>query len=213
MIDDLLIDPPPEMGRVVQEWLREYVEAPHPDLGRPGAVCPFVTPSRRAGALVVRACDWSAWQPEQPDLPRMLALIEAIVDRFRHTEWTSTNTMLHTLLVVIRNLPRRDWPLIDRGHRLAKDEIVAHRMMLGQFHPECAEPAARNPMFPVNRAPLPAFAVRNLALHDVLFLNGNRRWFEHYRAQFGRRYSGHVDPLFRSLFDDASRRFDLELAG
>ncbi|MER7309833.1 DUF6875 domain-containing protein [Streptomyces griseoluteus] len=34
----------------VEEWLRGYVGAPHPDLGRNGPVCPFVPPALNAGA-------------------------------------------------------------------------------------------------------------------------------------------------------------------
>lgn len=215
MTQDVLVEPPPGTARIVNEWLGEYVEAPHPDLGRTGAVCPFVMPSRRAATLVVRSCEWTAWRPAgaESGLARMLALIEEIVDHFERIEWAATNAMLHALLVVMPDLPHQDWHLIDDAHRQVKDEIVARGLMIGQFHPECLEPAARNPVFPVNRSPVPAFAIRNLALHDVLFLNSNRQWFEHYRAHFGPRYTGHVDPLFRSLFDEASRRFDLEPAG
>nr|WP_258534356.1 hypothetical protein [Streptomyces sp. PT12] len=36
-----------------------------------------------------------------------------------------------------------------------KPELVALGVMVGQFHEHCAEPAARNPAFPVSRSPIP----------------------------------------------------------
>ncbi|MEU9472319.1 DUF6875 domain-containing protein [Streptomyces avermitilis] len=39
--------------------------------------------------------------------------------------------------------------------------------MIGQFHENCEVTAARNLRFAVSKAPLPLFAIRAIALHDV----------------------------------------------
>src|SRR5947208_11361656 len=108
----------------------------------------------------------------------------------------SSNTNLHALVVVVDGRPEDAWWLIDEGHKAAKDDIVAQGLMLGQFHPLCTEPAARNPLFPVNRAPYPLYAIRNMALHDILFLHDNPTWFHHYQKGFGHRYGSgtRMDP-------------------
>lgn len=35
----------------VDEWMDSYITQPHEQLGRSGAVCPFVMPARRADAV------------------------------------------------------------------------------------------------------------------------------------------------------------------
>jgi hypothetical protein len=39
----------------------------------------------------------------------------------------------------------------DESYGALKDAAVGAGLMIGQFHPACAEPAARNPAFPVHR--------------------------------------------------------------
>ena len=38
----------------VDSWLTEYISASHPEIGRTGPICPFVSPSRRNRTLEVR---------------------------------------------------------------------------------------------------------------------------------------------------------------
>jgi heptaprenyl diphosphate synthase len=75
--------------------------------------------------------------------------------------------------------------------------------MIGQFHPECAEPAARNPAFRVSRSPVPLVAIRFMAVHDILFLGEQANWFAQYHRRFGarhRRQSNGIDPVLTTLY-------------
>lgn len=197
--------PTGDVARIFAEWLDEYIDAPHPDIGRDGQVCPFVAPALRADSLRLVSYLW----PEPPALPTMLAFIRVAIRRFIAMPWSSPNSNLHALVVAMPDLPVEGWSLIDEGHEAAKDDAVAGGIMLGQFHPRCAAPAARNPLFPVNRSPFPLFAIRHMALHDILFLHDSAQWFPHYRARFGRRYAaGRIDPHFGALFRIACERTD-----
>ncbi|MFC8528651.1 DUF6875 domain-containing protein [Nocardia sp. NPDC057227] len=201
----LLSDPDSVVADTVSHWLVDYVGRPHPLLGRDGPVCPFVIPALKAGSLSVRQHRWRG----QPDISRMAGLIDAILDHFHASVPDARPGDLHTLVVPVIGLPGSAWWLIDDGHRRAKTRVAARGYMLGQFHPACTEPAVHNALFPVNRAPYPLFAVRPMALHDLLFLHEDPIWFEQYRQRFGHRYhgGGRVSPQLRGLYSAASRQY------
>ncbi len=80
--------------------------------------------------------------------------------------------------------------------------------MIGQFHPECAAPAARNGGFPVNRAPIPLLVFRRMAVHDILFLAEDPQWFHSYRTRFAGYYdTAQVrEPHLRGAYAEALER-------
>ncbi|MGX7825922.1 DUF6875 domain-containing protein [Actinokineospora sp. 24-640] len=187
----------------VHEWVDEYLTRPHPEIGRTGAVCPFVGPARSAGTLVVRR-----W-PVRPEAggTELTAVIDRMTTAFRAEHWSAENAALHTLVVVLDGLA--DWAALDRAQAAAKPGLVAQGLMLGQFHPLCDERAARNPGFQVSRSPMPLLALRRMAYHDILFLHEDPEWFAAYQARFGGHYAsrGHVDPLFADLYAEAASRW------
>lgn len=195
-----------EVADVVGRWLTDHIARPHPKLRREGPICPFVVPALRAGTLTVAQHRWRG----SHDVDRMVELIEEIVSRFRRTPTVRRND-LFTSVVVITGLPESAWGLIDEGHRRARHGVVAAGHMLGQFHPNCAEPSVHNPSFRVNRAPYPLFAIRRMSLHDILFLQNDPLWFEHYRRLFGDRYGGgRVNAILRALYEETCRRYAVD---
>ncbi|MEG8179062.1 DUF6875 domain-containing protein [Nocardia terpenica] len=193
-----------ELAATFDEWLTGYIEKPHPDLGRNGAICPFVRPARLASGLRAYRYHWLAGG----DLGDMLQIFDTAMYRYRQEDFGELKQTLRGLVVVISGLPPRDYELIDRAHADRKGDAIANGMMLGQFHPECPAPAAHNERFLVNQAPFAALAVRDMAFHDILFLNHVESWFLEYRGRFGHFYDGNkrVDPHFRTLFDAAEAR-------
>ncbi|WP_406174403.1 DUF6875 domain-containing protein [Streptomyces sp. NBC_00996] len=203
-IDVRLTEPAAEITKLIDDWLTGYITKPHAELGRSGPVCPFVEPSRRAGCFVLYTAEW---RPEF-GLSHMVDTVDNAVEYFATHEWDSRNSNLHSLLVAVPDLPRDAYWLIDKAHELTKDRVVARGLMLGQFHPTCEEPAARNSGFPVNRSPVPLFAVRNMALHDILFLHADDVWFAEYEQHYGRHYEkpDRIAPDFVRLFQAARAR-------
>jgi uncharacterized protein DUF6875 len=187
------------------DWIRDYLCKPHESIGRTGAVCPFVEPSLRADCLVVE--EWPV--DEDAGLDEVVMLIRRMVDRFGEIEWASTNATLHALVVVLPDLAGERARLLDLAHGKLKPQLVRRGLMLGQFHPECDDPAARNPEFPVSKSPVPMLALRHIAFHDVLFLNSDPGWFSHYAGRYGKRYAKGVvrEPLFVELFTRACARW------
>jgi uncharacterized protein DUF6875 len=184
---------------VVDDWISTYVTKPHPEIGRTGPVCPFVEPSRRAGSLETSV----RLVGSAPSLGLLTEIVRCSLAEFETMSWRTKNPNLRALLVVLADLPSDCLDLLDQAHAAVKSESVARGLMIGQFHSDCAETAARNPGFEVSRAPVPLVAVRLMAMHDVLFLRGKREWFEEYRRRFGEKFrkpAKRIDPLLDELY-------------
>lgn len=191
-------------------WFDWFLAQPHPLIGRKGHVCPFVDPARRAGTLrtEMRTLAFDEGLDPEQRAGTMRAEVSELEARFAETDWGYRNQNLQALVFVFPALRPEDWPLLDEVQRDVKLELVGRGLMLGQFHPACEVPAARNHLFEVSRAPVPMLAVRNMAIHDVLFLDEDPRMFAAYRARFGARYahSRGIDPLFVEHYAAAVRR-------
>ncbi|MFI8191835.1 DUF6875 domain-containing protein [Streptomyces sp. NPDC085946] len=186
----------------VDEWLDSYITQPHEQLGRSGAVCPFVAPARRAGAVetAVRLVGPAA------GLPLLKEVVRCGLDEFEQLGWRTSNPALRSLIIVLPDLPPEAFALLDEAHAQVKTESVERGLMIGQFHPACAEPAARNPAFEVSRSPVPLVAVRAMAVHDILFLGERADWFAQYHRRFGERYRSRpagIGPLLTTLYHKA----------
>lgn len=176
------VDPATEAE--VHRWLEEYVCRPHPQLGRDGAVCPFVDPAIRAGTLQLHTQIGLA----NAGRAELFGVAREMARTFRSLRWARTNPTMHGLMLALPDLPESRWHHLDVVQAELKAELALEGLMMGQFHPNCPEPAARNPEFPVSRSPVPLLAMRNMALHDVLFLHHDPAMFAQYRLRFGERY-------------------------
>jgi heptaprenyl diphosphate synthase len=187
-------------------WLRNYVGAPSARIGRPGPVCPFVPGALNAGAIRfsfhygVDACDAG----------ELLRLVSAELREFKETSEPpkSSGISLDSLLIVLPDAAGEGCRRIDESYGALKNVAVCAGLMIGQFHPACAEPAVRNPAFPVSRSPIALYAVRHMAPHDALFLHAERDWFEKYRMRFGSHTLRlRTDPFIHEVYRRAQARY------
>jgi hypothetical protein len=167
----------------IVRWAHEYLSQPHPDLGRPGPVCPYVQTSLRGSHfyLTVRP-------GRRPDR----AAVEATVLRFR--DWfgvleptSGRDAQFKTILIVFPDVAAEEAPeLIDATQYALKPAFVAAGLMIGQFHPlPPRESGLWNPDFRPLRSPYPLLAIRHMVHTDLPFLAGERRFLESYRTVFG----------------------------
>ena len=166
----------------VSGWLASYVTQPHPELGRRGPVCPYVAQAIASDHISLTACRLGRDQ----NLERLTVAIDHGIDLFGELARCHERVYLFSMIMVFTDLKREHWRWIDEGHHLSKPEAVRSGLMLGQFHPQCKAPAAHNPSFWVNRAPVPLIAIRHMAPHDFLFLD-DPVWLDQYIATMGRR--------------------------
>ncbi|CAL2065266.1 MULTISPECIES: DUF6875 domain-containing protein [Streptomyces] len=190
----------------VDSWLTEYISASHPEIGRTGPICPFVSPSRRNRTLEVRLR--LVGHTPSPELVEEIA--RGSLREYELTTWQGRNPMLQAMVVVLPDLRGEDTGLLDRAQERVKDDFVARGLMIGQFHENCEVTAARNPRFAVSRAPVPVLAIRAIALHDVFFLSERPHWFQKYREKFGKFYgpdSTLMDPLLLERYRESERAY------
>ncbi|MFY1623810.1 DUF6875 domain-containing protein [Micromonospora sp. WMMD723] len=191
----------------IDAWLTDYIAAHHPDIGRLGPICPFVTPSRKNKSMEFRV----RLVGDSPTQDLLEEIARSSMREYELVSWQGRNPMLRALVVILPDLRAEDTVLLDEAQRLVKDEFVAHGLMIGQFHDNCEVPAARNPDFAVSRAPVPLLAIRAIALHDIFFLSEHRHWFEKYREKFGKFYTPQFtemdDPVRVEHYRRAERRY------
>jgi hypothetical protein len=174
--------------RQIATWAVEFLNAPNPQLGRRGPVCPYTKPSMDSDCFLL------AWAGGELDAQS----IESTVDRYRrwHLELLSqleeSRRHLLTILVVLPGIDRTDPAPLDAIQARLKDAFVREGLMVGQFHPLCAQGGLHNKEFRPLRAPIPLLAIRRMVASDLPFLLNSRRHFSAYLNRFARDIPGHV---------------------
>jgi len=171
-----------EAARVLLRWVRDFLCRPHPDLGRPGAVCPFTLPALRRRTLWLSLCPGS-----ELDQDAVIEIIGQYRDWFETLEPTEPEEAQYkTILILFPDVSAEDAPtVIDAVQNAQKGEFVSNELMLGQFHPGCPEPGLRNPRFRPLQAPVPLLAIRHMVRTDLPFLVGDADQFHSYLRRFG----------------------------
>ncbi|AWV05053.1 hypothetical protein DM992_37995 [Burkholderia sp. JP2-270] len=150
------------------EWIQQFVMRPHADLGRKGVVCPFARPAHEGRALYLCAFDCAAL-PFDVYLDIMMGM-PAIYRRLAASRPLPSD--LFSLCVFPMNLHADVWyKFIDSAHALLKPVYMHAGLMLGEFHPASAVRGVRSAAFRPMRAAVPLFVIREMSLHDVLFID------------------------------------------
>ncbi|RKH62569.1 DUF6875 domain-containing protein [Corallococcus llansteffanensis] len=185
------------VARQAVHWARTYLSAPHPELGRPGLVCPFVP----------RSLDTSLFFPtvrRGADLTP--ADIEAAVLRYR--EWFLTlepregrDAQYKSILILFPDLRPEDYGrLIDAPQDRLKPTFVAEGLMVGQFHGlPPTNPGLWNPDFRPLKSPVPMLVIRHMVPSDLPFLTDARPLVESYVSRFGGKLSVKQQELITRL--------------
>lgn len=195
----------PEANHEVMVWFTDYLSHQHELIGRSGSVCPFVKPALQAKTLVMDVAHFQ----EQHGLKELCMLMRQQIDRFTNLQWADDKTSIRTLVTLIATMPEHLGILLDEAQRRTKEYAVNKGLMIGQFHPHCPEPAVHNPDFPVARAPEMLFAIRPMAIHDILFLHPHPAMFAEYQKRFAHRYDSpdsSVPEDYAHLYNLAQQR-------
>lgn len=194
--------PARESAATFWQWVEEYVCQPHPEIGRDGAVCPFLPEVVRAQGLHLEIDE----SLDGTDAAAMEARVRAAVPVF---EAIPLSPWKKALVVLFSKVLRADVAIVDGVQATLKPECVRRGLMVGQFHPFSTEPGARNPAFPANRAPFAAIALRHMSHHDIVFLDRDPEMFREYQTRYAEEFSsGHdLDPFLVDRYEASAARF------
>ncbi|OJF84685.1 hypothetical protein NS14008_25760 [Nocardia seriolae] len=170
-----------------RSWADSFRTRPSDELGRDGAVCPYVKPSLRRDLM------WLAQVPAAEPRPMWVrAIIADALEVYPQlpTGNGGSDSVLRALITVFPNL--HDYTLIDEVHSEFKSKFVERGIMLGQFYPGCDQPGLWNKDFRPLDAPLPMLVVRPMMTTDFAFLVDRPEWADAYVRKFAPSLPAHV---------------------
>jgi hypothetical protein len=168
---DVLAKTAPHQAAMAEglRWMRDFLSRDHPDIGRPGTVCPFVPGALQRETVLVAA-------DESVDPIDVESTMLAVAKEFEGTlAGLGPQAQFAADLVVFPNVTASFAPgSIDAVQRRLKPSFVERGLMIGEFHQANETPAASpkaTPGFYPNRAPIAMLAVRSAVEGDLRFLN------------------------------------------
>lgn len=164
-------------------WTLDFIAKPHPNMGRPGSVCPFVKPSIQQGLLYFALCQL---QSRPISVDEITERMHAYHRQFLALPSPSAELgKLKCLVVVLPAIPDDiAESLMEPLHKSLKTEFLKEDVMLGQFYATCKVPATTNPDFYPLQSPLPLFVFRTFIESDWRFLEGHLDWESTYLEKF-----------------------------
>jgi prolyl-tRNA editing enzyme YbaK/EbsC (Cys-tRNA(Pro) deacylase) len=178
-------------------WAREYLCQPHPDLGRSGAVCPYVQSSLEKCLFLL-----TVFPGDNFDQEEVIRRVMQYRDWFLALEpRNGPEAMFKTILMLFPDLPLAAAPrLIDATQHKLKTEYVKKGLMIGEFH---GTPPAKaglwNPDFRPLRSPAPLLAIRHMVPSDFPFLKGDKECVLPYLELFGGQEPPHIKQQVRTV--------------
>jgi hypothetical protein len=174
------------------EWLKSFLARPHPHLGRPGPVCPFVPKAMKLNCIRLRVVhSHNLVQQEVVDivLPYLNTFLEL---EPKQPEEAALNK---AILLLFPDISHEDAPLlIDSVQKQLKPLFVDSGLMLGEFHKRNETPGLHNPHFRPLRSPIPMLAIRFMVESDLAFLQSAEdlktrvRYLEAYLKRFEHKF-------------------------
>lgn len=151
----------------VARWSRDFLTHPHPELGRPGQVCPYVSSSireRRFLLTFIRNAASATGRAEE-------ALLQ-LCDYFVQMEPTcGRQTQRKTIVVLFPDLPtERTGELINGMHQRLKPHFLSRGLMLGEFYAKSEKRGLHSSQFRPLRSDTPLLVIRAMVLTDIAFL-------------------------------------------
>jgi heptaprenyl diphosphate synthase len=190
-----------KIANEIVEWARNALTTENPEVKRPYSnnqtVCPFVRESLDKNLF------YQAFHPNiGADAGCLESIVVSYIEEFKRLQPFDPNMRFKkALLIVFPDIPDTQLNILDLVHETTKSAFVQSGLMIGQFHQKCDVRGIHNPAFRAAKAPYPLMAIRNMEVHDIVFLSDWKHldWFAEYNARYG---EGFKDP---EKFDDKSK--------
>jgi hypothetical protein len=178
-----------QIAHELLEWAKQYLMAENPNIKRPyngQIVCPFVESSIQNDFF------YFVFHTGIGANERLIEemMLDYLDDFPRLEPFDLGRKLMKALLVVFPDIPKEQTNILDVVHRNIKNKFVEAGLMIGQFHPKCKEKSIHNQGFLASLSPYPLIAIRNMAPHDIIFLDDpeHPEWFSTYNLRFGERF-------------------------
>jgi hypothetical protein len=153
------------VSRSIGQWVTSYLMASHPELGRPGEVCPFTSRAYQLDTIRI-GVSFAAGR----DDALITKLMRDCLRQFASIACDDTAKQLRTVIVGFPNLTDEDGVAALRAaQRLLTVRCLWDGLMVGRFHPASEDEGLWNRDFRPMRAPIPLLAVRHLVRNDAPF--------------------------------------------
>ncbi|BAY10334.1 DUF6875 domain-containing protein [Calothrix sp. NIES-2098] len=175
----------------ISQWLKTFLSRSHPDLGRPGPVCPFVPKAIKLDCIRLRVIRSHNLVQQQ-----VINIVLPYLNTFLELEPREQDDSLNkAILLLFPDISHEDAPrLIDSVQKELKPLFVESGLMLGEFHKRNHTPGLHNPNFRPLRSPIPMLAIRFMVESDLPFLqnaedlNLRIRYLEAYLKRFENKF-------------------------
>jgi hypothetical protein len=152
----------------VRAWIEQFIMQPHPDLGRSGPVCPFAKLAYDAESIYASSIAATPLAFEQ--LVELAVRLPATYKQIMAAH--NLSPLLFALIVVLPEMaPEKYAQFVDLTQAIAKPVFMRAGLMIGEFHPASRVPGIHSPNFHPMTSAVPAFVIRAIAPHDVLFID------------------------------------------
>lgn len=177
--------PEGEEARPLKEalhWLRDFIMRPHPNLGRPGSVCPYVKVAVDECLLYFTLSE-TADANNQPEIAAEVNLFAEMLLAMPPHE--GPNSELRVILVLF---PETEEAVFKDPHFQwdVKTGLMRHGVTMGEFCPTSDVNAALKAKFFPVQPPLPLFSLRPFIDMDWMFIHREAEWREIYIERFGK---------------------------
>jgi len=168
-----------EAFRKVAYWVMTFLCKEHPDLGRDGAVCPFVAGATQKDTLWFTFVDTRGLS--EADVTALVGDYKGVFTQLKPKQ--QADQEYASLLIVFPYLAIKDAPrYVDGVKKALKNGLVEEGLMIGEFHRNNKTPGAHNPNFFPNRSPVPLLAIRHMVRSDWRFLTDKPEWIHSWLA-------------------------------
>ncbi|MEH2183208.1 DUF6875 domain-containing protein [Nostoc sp.] len=175
----------------IMEWIKNFLGRSHPDLGRPGVVCPFVPYSLKSNSIRLAVIHTKDLYPEQLE-----EVVGGYRDIFLQIDVEERKIAINkAFLLIFPDIHIEDAPkVIDSVQQKLKPLFVESGLMIGEFHKRNESPGLHNPNFRPLRSPIPLLAIRFMVEADLPFLQNPTD--PHLRIRYLEAYLKHFDCKF-----------------
>ena len=170
-----------KMAQEILDWTTEVLDVEHPELPNSGkSTCPFVAPSKKEDCFYLAFHEGCSQYHEIEQV-----LLEYIKEFPRISPYKHINKCL---LAVFPDVKKVDYPIIKRIQVDVRLRFAESNMMLGPFYPRSRSKSAYGGRAKLFDAPYPFFAIRQMAIHDILFMSDDPASFDIYNRRYGARF-------------------------